>query len=513
FELPRLSDFYLRKYLFAEFDQLTSLSALTTLALCGEFGPADIETLASLYGLERLYNNCANSTLTDEALFTITSALPNLKALNVMKSPLSSLDSLFGLDRFEYLNLNRTLISDYSPLILEIQNGGSSLETIEVTDTLINEAEITALIEAGVNVYPERIPKVTGGLGADTFVARRAYVTQSYWQATAITDFQPGTDQIAIAADIDLVQHPIRVESNFNGGAIVRADGLGILFVLENVAPENIDIARDVISYTDISPTANLLLGNWLLDGDGAASVGPIGDDSITYWSSTEADRPCWYDDIMHFGADGSFLNALGNETWVEVWQGGADSCGTPVAPHDGRSTGSFSYDEANGKLTISGKGSYLGLPKAINGSELADPAAAPDSITYDVLSLSDVNLTVGIETGGGVYWTFRLKRAPESTLTGGWQLDGDGAVLVGPSDGSAIWWSSTEYDRPCWYDDIHYFGADGSFINVHGIQTLVETWQGGNESCGTPVAPHDGDTDAVFYSDPTTNSLTILGR
>ena len=43
------------------------------------------------------------------------------------------------------------------------------------------------------------------------------------------------------------------------------------------------------------------------------------------WWASVEADRPCWYDDIMHFGADGTFVNAMGGETFVEAWQGGAD--------------------------------------------------------------------------------------------------------------------------------------------------------------------------------------------
>jgi hypothetical protein len=150
------------------------------------------------------------------------------------------------------------------------------------------------------------------------------------------------------------------------------------------------------------------LKGNWKLDGDGAAGVGPAAGDT-SWWASTEADRPCWYDDIMHFGDDGTFLNAMGGETWVEGWQGGADSCATPVAPHDGSSTGSYMYDGDAGQLMISGIGSHIALPKAVNGAELASPAEAPESVTYEVLTLDGGSMTVSVDVGGGSFWTFRI--------------------------------------------------------------------------------------------------------
>jgi hypothetical protein len=113
----------------------------------------------------------------------------------------------------------------------------------------------------------------------------------------------------------------------------------------------------------------------------------------------------------MHFGADGTFLNAMGGETWVEVWQGGADACDAPVAPHDGSSTGGFMYDADGGVLTISGLGSHIALPKAVNGQELASIADAPESITYEVLTADSETVTVTVETGAGVWWTFRLAK------------------------------------------------------------------------------------------------------
>ena len=254
------------------------------------------------------------------------------------------------------------------------------------------------------------------------------------------------------------------------------------------------------------------LKGNWKLDGDGAAGVGPSAG-STEWWASVEADRPCWYDDIMHFGADGTFVNAMGGETFVEAWQGGADACATPVAPHDGSTTGSFDYDADAGKLTINGLGSHIALPKAVNGLELSNIADTPESITYDVLTFDGDSMTVTVEAGAGVWWSFRLVRVPEVKLAGKWKLDGDGAAGVGPTAGSTEWWASVEADRPCWYDDIYDFGGDGSFLNVHGDETFVEVWQGGADACAAPVAPHDSSADAVYTYDEDAGTLTVLGK
>ena len=98
--------------------------------------------------------------------------------------------------------------------------------------------------------------------------------------------------------------------------------------------------------------------------------------------------------------------------TWLEPFQGqDPEDCGVPVTPHDGSSTGAFSYDEDASTLTISGRGSHIGLPKVINGAELADPGAAPDSITYDVTTLDGGVMTVTIESIAGNWWTFRIAK------------------------------------------------------------------------------------------------------
>jgi hypothetical protein len=266
------------------------------------------------------------------------------------------------------------------------------------------------------------------------------------------------------------------------------------------------------------------MVGKWKLAGEGAASVGPSAG-SAEWWSSTAAngagpaERPCWFDDFYHFGDDGSFQNYHGTETWVEGWQGGADACGAPVAPHDGTGAGSFTYDDGAGTLVIDGLGSYLALPKAVNGQQLTNPGDAPDSITYEILTLDGDNLTVTLETDAGVWWTFNLERVVDTApLAGKWKLDGEGAASVGPSAGSAEWWSSTAAngsgpaERPCWFDDVHDFGADGSFMNVLGSETWIEAWQGGADACGAPVAPHDGSARSIFVYDEAANTLTIHG-
>ena len=81
------------------------------------------------------------------------------------------------------------------------------------------------------------------------------------------------------------------------------------------------------------------------------------------------------------------------------------------MPPHDGGSPGTWEFDEAAGKLTITGIGSHLGLAKVVNGSELASPDDAPVSIVYDVLAMEGDSMTVAIESipGQGTTITMSL--------------------------------------------------------------------------------------------------------
>ena len=80
------------------------------------------------------------------------------------------------------------------------------------------------------------------------------------------------------------------------------------------------------------------------------------------------------FDDVYHFGPDGSFQNILGDQTWLEAWQEGvdADGCGAPVAPHDGSANATYFVDDEANTITLNGVGAYMGIAKAITDGELA---------------------------------------------------------------------------------------------------------------------------------------------
>ena len=151
------------------------------------------------------------------------------------------------------------------------------------------------------------------------------------------------------------------------------------------------------------------IAGNWKLD---FAGVGPAAGDTTWFSISDtgpEGERACWFDDTYHFGGDGSFQNFQGGETWVEDWQGtDPAACAAPVTPHDGSTAGTWYLDDAAGTVTLNGAGLFVGLAKVINGGELALPADAPGSVTYDVAELVGEGMTVRIDYGGGV-WEFAL--------------------------------------------------------------------------------------------------------
>lgn len=159
----------------------------------------------------------------------------------------------------------------------------------------------------------------------------------------------------------------------------------------------------------DVSP----VVGTWKLAPEaGALKVGPSAGNGDWWTSDDQAviDRACLFDDEYVFSSDGTFSNVLGSDTWLEAWQGvTSDECGTPVGPHDGMGSYTYVYDSSTEKITLNGSGAYLGIPKANNDGELPN-VAVPSSVIYDVV-LSDNNntMTVMIEAGSGVFWTFKL--------------------------------------------------------------------------------------------------------
>jgi hypothetical protein len=277
----------------------------------------------------------------------------------------------------------------------------------------------------------------------------------------------------------------------------------------------------DNIYFYRAATTPNTLVGDWKMAPEaGSLGVGPA--PGNVEWFNCNADcveaRACYFDDIYRFGADGSFTNILCAESWIEPCQGGGDSCGAPVAPHDGSNPATFFYDAAAGTVTLNGVGSYIGLAKANNQGELPN-VAVPSEITYNVEFLDAATISVVIESGDGVFWQYKLVRdgdPPSSPLAGNWVMTPEaGSLGVGPAPGSTEWFNCDAgcvEARACYFNDVYQFGADGSFANILGDESWIEPWQGGGDNCGAPVAPHDGSNAATYVYNEAEGKLTLNG-
>ncbi len=311
--------------------------------------------------------------------------------------------------------------------------------------------------------------------------------------------------------------------SAFTNQGLTVADIHQLKFAAEQPWP-NGTVFIDNIYFWKTPSAPSVLTGTWKVAAEaGSLKVGPT-PGSGDWWSIDDAGvaaRGCYYDDEYVFESDFTFKNVLGNDTWLEGWQGASpDACGTPVAPHDGMSAATFVHDATNNKVTVTGNGAYLGLPKVNNAGELPN-VAVPTSITYDItLSNNNTEMEVIIEAGSGVFWTYKLVKDTTITTTpidGTWKVAAEaGSLKVGPSPGSGDWWSIDDAGvagRACYYDDEYVFRPGGVFGNILGNDTWLEGWQGASpDACGTPVAPHDNSGSATFTFDAATNKLTLNG-
>ena len=289
--------------------------------------------------------------------------------------------------------------------------------------------------------------------------------------------------------------------------------------VARGVSSVTVESTQTVNIKDPVTITTEDLIGTWVMAPEaGSLGVGPAPGD-ISWFAIDEAGvttRACYFDDTYTFNEDGSFVNNLGAESWIEGWQGGSDACGAPVAPHDGSAAATFTVDGVAGTVTIAGTGAYIGLPKAVNEGELPN-VAVPASITYNVSLVDNNTLSVFIESGAGVFWQYKLVRSvPPVSLAGTWRMAPEaGSLGVGPAPGDISWFAIDEAGvttRACYFDDTYVFGEDGSFANVLGAESWIEGWQGGSDACGAPVAPHDGSAPATYTYDAGAGTLTING-
>lgn len=214
-----------------------------------------------------------------------------------------------------------------------------------------------------------------------------------------------------VANEWTSIDIPISAFTSQNGFTV--ADIFQLKFVGTPWAAGTVFI-DNIYFYKAATPSTGLV-GTWKIAPEaGSLKVGPTSGSGEWFSISAQqvTERACFYDDTFVFSSSGSFSNVLGSESWLEKWQGlAADGCGAPVAPHNGPAGATYLYDAVAKTLTITGKGSYIGIPKANNAGEL-DKVPVPNSIVYNV-TLTDNNNTMNvvIESGSGVFWSYKLVR------------------------------------------------------------------------------------------------------
>tara|TARA_X000000368_G_scaffold26250_1_gene19835 strand:- start:2273 stop:3082 length:810 start_codon:yes stop_codon:yes gene_type:complete len=170
--------------------------------------------------------------------------------------------------------------------------------------------------------------------------------------------------------------------------------------------------ASETLTLTSVLTLADLN-DTWKIAPEaGSLAVGPSQGDG-SWWSLDDAGvttRACFLDDKYTLSADGSFSIEMDGETWLETWQADSETCGVPLAPHDG--SGSYTYEATETTLTLVGEGAFMGLPKANNAGELPN-VDLPVSITYTITEFvrdgSGKRLVLDIECGTGLWWRFTL--------------------------------------------------------------------------------------------------------
>lgn len=159
----------------------------------------------------------------------------------------------------------------------------------------------------------------------------------------------------------------------------------------------------------------------------GAFGVGPTrGSDAFfPNGNDISGDRPCLFNDQFVFNQNGTFEYDARGDIFGEFYMGvSSEGCqpesnlvGTPGAAWaSGTHQFSFTPGTASSlpKLTVTGTGAFIVLPKAFNGGEYTQGSPRTNaSVTYDILdynpSTKELTLTLDITDSGAVWWTFVL--------------------------------------------------------------------------------------------------------
>lgn len=138
------------------------------------------------------------------------------------------------------------------------------------------------------------------------------------------------------------------------------------------------------------------------------------------------------------------------------------------------------------------------------------------ETATYTITVTAKANGLADVIAEKQITVTYEI---PQTDVIGRWVLLHDsGALALGPAADNLSWWSNSGADvttRACLFDDVYEFKSDGSFTNIVGDATWIETWHGTVESeqCDAPVAPYDGTASATWFHDEDNQTITITGK
>lgn len=184
-----------------------------------------------------------------------------------------------------------------------------------------------------------------------------------------------------------------------------------VVLTATNDAGESDDIEKSISVLED---PASFIHGGtskeWKLLREGTAMVlNDLAQDNVNKWpgNSNDGTRPCLYDDTFTFSSDGSYTFDDAGTFWAEygIFNGGIDatgcdsnsteeSCFEAIADNMVNECGddvsawlsgthSYSYDESNSKITLSGTGAWIGIPKLGTSAETLVPAS---EVVFDVV-------------------------------------------------------------------------------------------------------------------------------
>lgn len=311
------------------------------------------------------------------------------------------------------------------------------------------------------------------------------------------------------------------------------------------------------VTITDPDAAAKLLTGEtsktWKLRREGTSMLLASSPEMTEiYWegNSNNGTRPCLYDDSFTFGADGSYVYNDGGTYWAEYGafnnvadcdQNTAEGCYDPtVTPMTnacgddvsawGSGSHTFEYNASTGKITLTGTGAWIGIPKLATDGEVITPQS---SVTFDAVLVpggeSGVDTLYASFNYDGAFWpiTYVSYADPSiepaivsvsanfSAATNGLEV-----TFANTSSGATSYsWSFGDGGSSTDESPVHTYAAEGTYsvtltasdaggsaatVTKDVVVTLVKL----TDPAPTPTKP-EGDVMSI-YSDTYTSIGTI---